>query len=278
MEPKSHLFDVEIAIRHGVNAAIVIQYFAFWIQKNKANENKKRHFYQDRWWTFNSREAFSHIFPYWTPKQIRRILDNLVRDKIILKRQQSEGGDRSNWYAFCDDIPLDQKGQCHRPKRANGLPKRANGSAQTGQCSILGTDNYTDKLPDKQKSSSPKLSASGDGEQQAYQLLRKEGVGRSTAQILASQYTVDEIVQAITGAVMKAEDISTGNKSAPFKRAGYIVATLNQARSEGHPVKLSRKVKKRIETKGTGRIDTALSNQEMKQRKQILSAALFAVH
>ncbi len=278
MELKSHIFDIELAIQHGVNAAIVIQYFAFWIQKNKANENKKRHFYQGRWWTFNSREAFSQIFPYWTPKQIRRILDNLVRDKIILKRQQPDGGDRSNWYAFCDDIPLDQTGQCHRPKRANGLPKRANGSAQTGQCSILGTDNYTDKLPDKKKSFFPKLSASRDGERQAYELLRKEGVGRSTAQILVGQHTVDEIVQAITGAVTKGEDVTTGSKNIPFKRAGYIIATLNQARAEGHPVKLSGKTKKGIEIKARGRIETGLSNQEIQYRKQKWRAALFAAH
>jgi hypothetical protein len=278
MEPKSHLFDVELAIKHGVNAAIMIQYLAFWIHTNKANADKKKHFFEERWWTFNSNEALTEIFPYWKAHQIRHILDKLVADKIILKRQAAQGGNRSCWYAFHDDKAFDKTCKCHLSKVSDELTKILNASEKNITCSIQGTDNYTDTFTDRGKTSSPQLSASSDGEQQAYQLLRKEGVGKSSAQILSRQHSLNEVVRAITAALMKAQDISTGCKNIPFKRAGYIVATLNQARSEGHPVTLSRKAKRDIETKMTGRIDTTLSNQEMEQRKQALRTALFAVH
>lgn len=94
-------FDVETAKIYGTDEAIMIKNFQFWILKNKANN---KHFYDGRTWTFNSAEAFTELYPFWTAKQIRRILQSL-RDKgiLITGNYNKNNYDRTFWYAFLDE-------------------------------------------------------------------------------------------------------------------------------------------------------------------------------
>jgi hypothetical protein len=125
-----HSFNPDTAVIVGVNAAILHQNIAFWCQKNQANN---KHFYEGRYWTYNSVQAFGILFPYMTPKQIRTSLDKLVAEGLILKAQLGiEEGDYSNWYANLlqeehntDQQPL-PSGADPLPSRANPLPSRAN--------------------------------------------------------------------------------------------------------------------------------------------------------
>lgn len=93
-------FDITIAQELGVSAAIVVQNLQFWIKKNEAND---KHFHDGRYWTFNSMKAWHELFPFWTERQIRKILDDLVEKKIIIKGNYNEMKyDRTLWYAFTD--------------------------------------------------------------------------------------------------------------------------------------------------------------------------------
>lgn len=93
-------FDIEIAEKLGVNAAIVINNLQFWIKKNEANN---KHFHEGRTWTYNSNKAMKELFPFWTERQIRKIIDDLVNNDIIIKGNFSETKyDRTLWYAFTD--------------------------------------------------------------------------------------------------------------------------------------------------------------------------------
>jgi hypothetical protein len=56
-----HSFNVEDAKKYGVIEAVLLSNFRFWVLHNKAN---KRHFYDGRFWTFNSVSAFEELFPY----------------------------------------------------------------------------------------------------------------------------------------------------------------------------------------------------------------------
>ncbi len=96
-----HLFNVEMARKYGVNAAIVIRHLQFWIIKNKSN---KKHLHNGRTWTYCSAQAFTKVFPYWTARQVRRILECLIDRGIIIKgRYNPKGYDRTTWYAFQDE-------------------------------------------------------------------------------------------------------------------------------------------------------------------------------
>lgn len=112
-----HLFDVEHALKYGVNESIMISNFQFWIHKNRSNGTN---FHDGKTWTYNSVNAFKEIFPYWNIGQIRRCLESLVVQEILVKGDYNKNRyQRTLWYAFCDEsIFLNQ--QIHLSKTANG--------------------------------------------------------------------------------------------------------------------------------------------------------------
>lgn len=61
-----HNFDINIAEKYGINAAIILQNMYYWIEKNRANE---KHFHDGYYWTYNSLKAFEELFPYMSTKQ-----------------------------------------------------------------------------------------------------------------------------------------------------------------------------------------------------------------
>ena len=130
-------FDSEIAAIYGVDEAVMIYNLAYWIRKNEANG---KHFHDGRFWTYNSIEAFTKLFPFWTARQIRRILKSL-EDKgvIVTGNYNSSTYDRTTWYAF--DKSIYQNGQIH-------LTKTSNGKDETGECNFKEeANNNTNELP-----------------------------------------------------------------------------------------------------------------------------------
>lgn len=95
-----HSFDVEIAVKYGINQAIILNNLFFWIQKNEANG---KHFYDGYYWTYNSKKAFSELLPYMTERQIDYALTKLTKDGLILKGNYNKlPYDRTLWYALTD--------------------------------------------------------------------------------------------------------------------------------------------------------------------------------
>ena len=117
----AHSFEVDIAVKYGVNAAILLNNLYFWCQKNKAN---KHNFYDGSYWTYNSRSAFTEIFPYLSERQIKTALDKLIEDGVIKTGcYNKDARDRSLWYA------LTEKGWCIMQKCSvqNAEMSNANG-------------------------------------------------------------------------------------------------------------------------------------------------------
>lgn len=114
-----HSFDIEIAKEYGILEAILMQNIYFWINKNQAN---KIHLHDGRYWTYNSRKAFSLMFPYASEKQIRRALEKLENSNILVKGNFNKiGFDRTLWYSFSDyGFSIMQKSQIDLTKWANG--------------------------------------------------------------------------------------------------------------------------------------------------------------
>ena len=121
----TYQFDTDIAALYGVDESIMIANLQFWIRKNEANG---KHFHDGRFWTYNSVDAFTKLFPFWTARQIRRILKSLEEKGVIVTGNYNTSAyDRTTWYAFGDSFLL--KGQKH-------FTERANGEAETGKCII----------------------------------------------------------------------------------------------------------------------------------------------
>ncbi len=144
-------FDTGYAMAYGVEEAIMIVHFQHFIS---GNANRNHNFREGRFWTYDRLKDFPNHFPYWTVKQVRRILNSLVKQKVLIKGEFNGcWSDRTQWYAFKDQdhfiknikppktplpIPDDL------PKRASDKSPNGNLSdAQTGICTI-----DTNTIPD----------------------------------------------------------------------------------------------------------------------------------
>ena len=95
-------FNIEAARRFGVDGAVLLQGMAAWISKNRANE---RHFHDGRWWTYNSQDALVKLFPFWSRRQIQRIVKALNTEGALLLGNYSDGSfHNTTWYALSDDV------------------------------------------------------------------------------------------------------------------------------------------------------------------------------
>lgn len=95
-----HSFDEELAVKYGVNAAILLQNIYWWIRKNAANE---RNFHDGCYWTYNSRAAFVELFPYLSERQIKTAMDKLIDDGVIKTGDyNTDKWKRPTWYALTE--------------------------------------------------------------------------------------------------------------------------------------------------------------------------------
>lgn len=95
-------FNIELAQKLGLNEAIMIRYFMFWIDKNKANE---RNFYDGRYWTYNTLASFGEIFPFWSKDQIRYTLKKLSEKNILITGNYNKNPyDKTLWYSINNDV------------------------------------------------------------------------------------------------------------------------------------------------------------------------------
>jgi hypothetical protein len=95
---EAHAFNVEVATKCGVNAAIVFNHIHFWI---KANQSTKKNFHDGKFWMYQSIAEMSKHFPYLTSKQISVALTKLVDSDLICKGNYNKAKyDRTTWYAL----------------------------------------------------------------------------------------------------------------------------------------------------------------------------------
>ena len=72
-------FNGEIAAMYGVDEAVFIHNLYWWIRKNEANG---KHYYDGRNWTYNSMTAFAELFPFWSAKQVRRVIKKTMTANV----------------------------------------------------------------------------------------------------------------------------------------------------------------------------------------------------
>lgn len=99
-----HIFDTDIAVKYGVNAAVLLQNIGYWIKQNEANGTN---YFDGKYWTYNSRRAYRELFPYMSERQINTAFQKLIDDGLIVTGNYNKlAYDRTLWYA------LTQKGKC----------------------------------------------------------------------------------------------------------------------------------------------------------------------
>ena len=116
-------FDTNKAVILGVDGAIMLENIHYWVNLNKAND---RNFYDGEYWTYNSKKAFAELFPFWSEKQVRRILDNLIKNGYLKTGNYNKSAyDRTLWYTLTEkawnlwNFNIGPNGLINQTKQAN---------------------------------------------------------------------------------------------------------------------------------------------------------------
>ncbi len=138
-----------VAVRYGLEESILLDTIMFWVRENRSRGENRR---DGRWWTYNSIRGLEEIFPWWSGKQLRRIL-NSCREQgaLLVGSYNQDGRDRTVWYSPGDELlrlygeevpagdpgePSEQRaqtGDCICPNGQMHVPERADASAQMGE-------------------------------------------------------------------------------------------------------------------------------------------------
>ena len=84
-----HYFDVEVAQRCGVNAAILLSDIQYWCERSKGDP---AHLREGRVWMWSSQEAFVQRHPYLTRDTVRESIKRLSDDGLILVMRPLRNG------------------------------------------------------------------------------------------------------------------------------------------------------------------------------------------
>jgi rubrerythrin len=102
MMAKTHHFDVSLAEKYGLVESILLSNLCWWIEKNEKNS---KHYFNGRYWVYNSIEAFKNLFPYLTGDRIRRTIEKLRAQKALYVGKYNKiGYDRTLWYSVSDEV------------------------------------------------------------------------------------------------------------------------------------------------------------------------------
>lgn len=162
-----------IALAVGLNEGIFLQQLHYWINI-KIKSGETRHCIDGHWWVYNSYREWHQQMPWWSERTIRRIIDELRDDNIIIV--SSELGnpmDRRLWYTInydrLDEIlaEFDERfGDVPNETNASGQPDHMEedrvsrciiGRMSTSPYAETSTENTTESGADAPESINPSL-------------------------------------------------------------------------------------------------------------------------
>jgi hypothetical protein len=139
LQPTMHGFDVDIATVYGLEEAIIINNFQFWINKNYSDGVNRK---EDRTWTYNTTSSLVKLFPYMSLNAIRYSIDQLVKKGVLIKGCHNKNGyDRTTWYAFSDEKKWLYSVRSDLSKNTNGFVKNNKWICENSQMDLRKTTN-----------------------------------------------------------------------------------------------------------------------------------------
>lgn len=97
-----HSFDINYAREFGIEEAIFIQHFQFWISYNKVRGKNQ---IDGRTWSYQTQKSmFAHFRYFKNRDKILRVIRSLVKQKVLIKSNFNKNAyERTSWYAFQDE-------------------------------------------------------------------------------------------------------------------------------------------------------------------------------
>lgn len=117
MSPRPQSFDAVEAERYGVEGAVMLNHFRYWLNNHVAAD---RNIHDGEVWNHIAVKKLAEIYPYWSVAQVRRILDALVQKGALKSGNYNQHGyDRTLWYTIPGHLAECDPGSIHLLKRAN---------------------------------------------------------------------------------------------------------------------------------------------------------------
>lgn len=104
---KSHSFVVSLAVKYGVEKAILINHIQFMLDVHKQEKYAEKFHRDGRVWMYASgRGLVKNVFPYFSERSVSRWLDELTSDGVLLKvvgDYNDTKYDNTAWYSVNSD-------------------------------------------------------------------------------------------------------------------------------------------------------------------------------
>lgn len=99
---QSHHFDVEDAMKYGVEKAVVLSNIRFWLNNNK-NKDLSAVKHDGYYWMYNTAKDMSNVLPYFTQSKVQRLLKQLEDDGVLIVGNYNKVKyDRTKWYTLSE--------------------------------------------------------------------------------------------------------------------------------------------------------------------------------
>ncbi len=92
----THHFNPEVAVRLGINQAIVL-YNLGYLQTQRAIQGGDEYYFEGRWWVRHSYESLAEWHQYLSVDQLRRIMKGLVEANHVVTRQPERFNRTTYW-------------------------------------------------------------------------------------------------------------------------------------------------------------------------------------
>ena len=97
-----HHFDVEDAMKYGVEKAVVLSNIRFWLNNNK-NKDLSAVKHDGYYWMYNTARDMSNVLPYFTQSKVQRLLKQLEDDGVLIVGNYNKVKyDRTKWYTLSE--------------------------------------------------------------------------------------------------------------------------------------------------------------------------------
>ena len=120
----------KLAIEIGLNEAIVLQQIHYWLNQSSHNRDGKK-------WIYNTYDDWNKQFPFWSVMTIRRVINSLEKQKLILIANYNKAGfDKTRWYSIDYSVVESVNRRCVQNEQTM-CSKRTNGSVQSEQTNTI---------------------------------------------------------------------------------------------------------------------------------------------
>lgn len=97
-----HHFDIEDAMKYGVEKAVVLSNIRFWLNNNK-NKDLPSVKHDGYYWMYNTAKDMSNVLPYFTQSKVQRLLKQLEDDGVLIVGNYNKVKyDRTKWYTLSE--------------------------------------------------------------------------------------------------------------------------------------------------------------------------------